>query len=115
MTSGITHAIVSEDEVDTSGHSDERRLSRDALAAIVKRSAGDLGDLAKDGLDWKRLVERAMEIDIEQSGGPLTEGQWDFGLDMLTRAEAPPEGSGLADREERIILALSRALAELQV
>jgi len=64
-------------------------------------------------LDAKRLIERAIQIDIEQSGSPLTESQWDFGLDMLARSDAPPEGTGLAVRQERIIVALSKALAEL--
>ena len=32
---------------------------------------------------------------------------------MLTRADAPAEGTGLAVRQERIVIALSKALAEL--
>ena len=85
--------------------------ARDILAGIIKRSTGNQRIQAPDWLDPKRLVERAIEIDSEEPGSPLTEGQWDYGLDMLAREEAPVE-AGLALRQERIIVALSKALAE---
>jgi hypothetical protein len=85
--------------------------AREILAGIVKRSTGNHSMEIPDWLDPKRLVERAIEIDVEQPGSPLTEGQWDYGLDMLAREEAPAE-AGLALRQERIIVALAKALAE---
>ena len=87
--------------------------SQEVLAAIARRPIGRAGAQPGDGFDAKRLIERAIEIDVEAPGSPLTEGQWDFGLDMLARADAPPEGSGLAARQERIVAALSKALSEL--
>lgn len=74
---------------------------------------GNPGATLPDGLDSKRLIERAIQIDIEEPGSPLTEGQWDFGLDMLARADDPAEGTGLAVRQDRIIVALAKAVAEL--
>jgi hypothetical protein len=87
--------------------------SPDMLAALVQRSRTNHSAVVPDRVDAKRLIERAIEIDAEQPGSPLTEGQWDFGLDMLARADAPAEGTGLAVRQERIVVALSKALAEL--
>ena len=87
--------------------------THDMLTDIIRRSTGNQSAEAPRGLDLKRLVERAMEIDNEHSVSPLTEGQWDYGLDMLARAEAPGE-TGLALRQERIIVALSKALAEFK-
>jgi hypothetical protein len=87
--------------------------SHDILTAIVQRSKTNHRAVLPNRLDAKRLIERAIEIDSEQPGSPLTEGQWDFGLDMLARADAPAEGTGLAVRQERIIVALTKALAEL--
>jgi hypothetical protein len=87
--------------------------THEILTDIVRRSTGNQSAEAPSQLDVKRLVERAMEIDGEHSASPLSEGQWDFGLDMLARAEAPAE-TGLALRQERIIAALSKALAELK-
>jgi hypothetical protein len=88
-------------------------LSYDVLTDIIRRSTGNKITEAPSGLDVKRLVERAMAIDTARSASPLSEGQWDFGLDMLARAEEPAE-TGLALRQERIIGALSSALAELR-
>src|SRR5579871_3545961 len=78
-------------------------VPREVLAAIARRPTGQAGNQSSHGLDTKRLIERAMEIDAMAPGSPLTEGQWDFGLDMLARPDAPPEGSGLAARQERIV------------
>jgi hypothetical protein len=88
-------------------------LPREFLAAIARRQIREPTAEARDRVDAKRVIERAMEIDIEQPGSPLTEGQWDFGLDMLARADQPPPGSGLAVRQTRIVAVLSRAIAEL--
>jgi hypothetical protein len=84
--------------------------SREVLAAIARRPAGHSGN---HGLDAKGVIARAMEIDAAEPGSPLSEGQWDFGLDMLARADTPMEASGLAARQARIVAALSKALAEL--
>jgi len=83
------------------------------LAAIAQRSKTKHAAVLPNRLDAKRLIERAIEIDSEQPGSPLTEGQWDYGLDMLARADAPAEGTGLAVRQERIVVALAKAMAEL--
>src|SRR5579862_8882853 len=80
--------------------------SPEVLAAIARRPIDQAGSRPSHGLDTKRLIERAIEIDTMAPGSPLTEGQWDFGLDMLARADAPPEGSGIAARQERIVAAL---------
>jgi hypothetical protein len=87
--------------------------SHEILTAIAQRSKTKPSAASPNQLDARRLIERAIEIDTEQPGSPLTEGQWDFGLDMLARADAPAEGTGLAVRQERIIVALATALAEL--
>ena len=78
---------------------------------IVLHVYGELADDPRHELDAKRLIERAIEIDGSQPGPPLSDDQWDFGLDMLGRADAPPEGSGLAARQERIVAALLKAVA----
>src|SRR5215831_11480702 len=83
---------------------------RAVLAAIARRPVGGGGSDSSHGLDAKRLIERAIEIDGSRPGSPLSDDQWDFGLDMLGRADAPPEGSGLAARQERIVAALLKAL-----
>src|SRR5436190_1869306 len=57
--------------------------AHDILAGIITRSTGNQRIPTPDWLDPKRLVERAIEIDSEEPGSPLTEGQWDYGLDML--------------------------------
>ena len=75
--------------------------SYDVLTDIIRRSSGNKITEAPGGLDVKRLVERAIAIDTARSASPLSEGQWDFGLDMLARSEAPAE-TGLALRQERI-------------
>jgi hypothetical protein len=87
--------------------------SHDILAAIAQRSKTKQSAVLSNRLDAQRVIERAIEIDTEQPGSPLTEGQWDFGLDMLARADAPAKGTGLAARQERILVALSKALAEI--
>jgi len=87
--------------------------SQEMLAAIAQRSKTKHAAVLPNRLDAKRLIERAIEIDSEQPGSPLTEGQWDYGLDMLARADAPAEGTGLAVRQERIVVALAKAMAEL--
>jgi hypothetical protein len=83
------------------------------LAAIARRPVRRAGAQSGPDLDAKRLIERAIEIDTAEPGSPLSDDQWDFGLDMLARADAPPAGSGLAARQERIVAALSKALSEL--
>ena len=87
--------------------------SQEVLAAIARRPIGGAGAQSSHGLDVKRLIERAIEIDTSEPGSPLSDDQWDFGLDMLARADTPPQGSGLAARQERIVAALSKALSEL--
>jgi len=91
----------------------EAVASQEVLAAIARRPIGGLGAQSRHGIDAKRLIERAIEIDTGEPGSPLSDDQWDFGLDMLARADTPPEGSGLAARQERIVAALSKALSEL--
>jgi len=113
MATGSILPISLRGDMAISGEGGHSPFSRDFIAAIVQRSAGKPDTENPSRLDTKRLVERAIEIDTAEPGRALTEGQWDFGLDMLARAEAPPEGTGLADRQERIIAALSKALAEM--
>ena len=92
---------------------DQSAASREVFAAIARRPIGQAATQSSHRFDAKRLIERAIEIDARAPGSPLTEGQWDFGLDMLARADVPPEGSGLADRQERIVAALTKAVSEL--
>jgi hypothetical protein len=113
MAIGSFFPISAAGDTKTIFKQDHSLPTRDILTDIVRRSTGNQSAEAPSHLDVKRLVERAMEIDREHSASPLSEGQWDFGLDMLARAEAPAE-TGLALRQERIIVALSQALAELK-
>jgi hypothetical protein len=64
-------------------------------------------------MDMKTLVQRAMEIDVRESAAPLSETQWEAGLDMLERRIDPPAGTGIALRQEAIKRAIERARAEL--
>jgi hypothetical protein len=114
MTTGRLLSVPLARDLATDSVTGRLSVSGDIFTRIVERSARRLGTELPGRLDSKRLIERAMQIDTEQSGSPLTEGQWDYGLDMLARADAPREGTGLAVRQERIMVALSRALAELE-
>ena len=114
MTTGRLLSVPLARDLATDSETGRPPVSRDIFTRIVERSARRLSAELPGRLDSKRLIERAMQIDTEQAGSPLTEGQWDYGLDMLARADAPREGTGLAVRQERIMVALSKALAELE-
>src|SRR5258707_12465723 len=113
MTTGSFLPISPSGEAKAFSDQNHSLPTHDILTDIVRRSTGNQNAEVPGELDVKRLVARAMEIDTEHSVSPLSEGQWDYGLDMLARAEAPAE-TGLARRQERIIIALSKALAELK-
>jgi hypothetical protein len=114
MTTGNPLSPSPAGDITAAARRGQSPLSRDMLAGILQRSIGRPGAALPDRFDAKRLIERAIEIDVDEPGSPLTEGQWDFGLDMLARADVPAEGTGLAVRQARIIVALTKALAELE-